>query len=175
MRKPAFLSLLLAFSLSTQAQEFPRLTKFALAESGFEAYLPAYTDNLELSYSEDNSKVWSGDVTSGDLNFGVILVEFAEPLEEDAEMQVALLESYLDYLQSQLDIAESAGYGRGHTLEDYPGVSGLLDFWMDSEGYNWQIKGWVSQKYLAVLLIGSFEEINVNGANMFLNGIRFPE
>lgn len=175
MRKLTAFSLLLALSLTAQAQEFPRLTKFALAESGFEAYLPAYPDNLELSYTEDNSQMWTGEVLSGDLNFGVIVAEFAEPLEEDAEMQVALLESYLDYLQTQLDITESAGYGRGHTLEDYPGVSGVLDYWMDSEGYNWQIKGWVSQKYLAVLFIGSFEEINVNGANMFLNGIRFPE
>ena len=171
--KKLLLPALLLLSLNAQAQDFPRLQKFSIAESGFQAYLPSYPENLELTWSEDSSRVWSGEVEAGGQRFGLICVSLADPLEEDIQLDV--LESYLDYLQEAFPVVESAGYGFGHTLESNPGVKGILDYWDDSEGYSWTIKGWVNANYLAVLYIGGGEEEpNVNGANLFLNGIRFP-
>ncbi|MBK7410208.1 MAG: hypothetical protein IPL49_06065 [Saprospirales bacterium] len=176
MRKLVFLSLLFAFSLFAQAQEIPRFQKFTLSDSGFQAYLPSYPDNLEVSWSEDSAKIWTGEVEANGLLFGLICVEFSEPLDADAEMQVALLESYLDYLQSAFSVEESTGYGYGHTLDSNPDVSGILDYWVDSDGYTWNVKGWVNQKHLAVLYVGGGEEDpEFNSANLFLNGIRFPQ
>ncbi|MCB9285438.1 MAG: hypothetical protein H6563_15340 [Lewinellaceae bacterium] len=176
MRKLLLLSLFLATSLCAKAQDFPRLQKFSIGESGFQAYLPSYPENLELTWSEDSSMVWAGDVEAGGLLFGLVCVQLAEPLEDDDDLQLGLLESYLDYLQEAFNVIESAGYGRGHTLESSPGAKGVLDYWVDSDGYTWKIKGWINTRYIAVLYIGGGEEEpNINGANMFLDGIRFPE
>ena len=166
--------LLLTLPLTLSAQGFPRLQKFSLAESGFQAYLPFYPENVELSWSDDSSKVWTGEVEGGDYLFGVICVEFAEPIGYNAEDNTALLESYLDYLKEAFEIVESAGYGYGHTLESTENAIGILDYWVDSDEASWSIKGWVSNRYLAVLYVGGDREPDVSSANMFLNGIRFP-
>ncbi|MBK6621705.1 MAG: hypothetical protein IPJ00_17755 [Saprospirales bacterium] len=168
--------LLLSVFTPLQAQDFPKLSRYEIGESGFEAYLPCSpADVVDSSVSDDGSPVWTAEVEGGDLLFGIICVKFAEPLGFDAELNTQLLESYLDYLKEAFEVSESVGYGYGHVLELSENALGMLDYWLDSDGYEWKIKGWVSNSYLTVLYVGGGEgELNEEASNMFLDGIRFP-
>lgn len=177
MAKALLLSALLtAASLTAFAQEVPRFAKYDIGESGMAVYMPGDPGDFELTKSEDGSDVYTGEVTSNDFNFAVIAVKFAEPVGDNKEDQEALLTSYLDFLQGQLGVVESAGYGYGHTLDSDEKAHGVIDYWADEDGNDWVIKGWIKGDYLAVLCIyGKGEYPYYSVQDMFLQGIRFPE
>lgn len=177
MKKLAFLPLLLLAALSLEAQDVPRFQKFPFSNSGFEVYLPTAPEEVEEMQAEDGSQMWTVEVIHNDLTYAVIVAKFYEPLGDDAVEQTALLESYLGFLQTQLDIVDSAGFGRGHSLDSDPSVKGVIDYWLDSENFSWSVKGWVNSHYIAVMLLGGDgdRERNPNIEQLFLNGIRFPK
>lgn len=159
------------------AQDVPRFAKYSVGESGCSLYLPGDPGEFEMTYSEDGSAVYTGEVTHGDFNFAVICVQFKEDISgESDEAQVELLTGYMDFLQGQFGVTGSAGYGKGHTLEDYPDAKGVIDYWEDAEGLQYAVKGWVDDHFIAVLLLyGEKEYPYFNAQQMFLDGFRFPE
>jgi hypothetical protein len=176
MTKTFLLMLALGFAnLLLPAQEVPRIQKYAIGESGMNVYMPGDPGEFELTHSEDGSDVYTGEVSSNDFNFAVIAVKFAQPMDGSKEDLEALLTAYMDYLQAQFGIVESAGYGHGHTLDSDEDAYGVIDYWLDDEGSDWVVKGWVKEDYIAVLCIygkGDYPYYSVQ--DMFLQGIRFP-
>ncbi|MCL5073002.1 MAG: hypothetical protein M1308_19250 [Actinobacteria bacterium] len=131
---------------------------------------------FDISYSEDSSIVYASEVQVDNHYFGLICVKFFSKLEGTDSEKEDLLINYLDFLKTAFKIKESAGYGKGHSLESCPSAKGVIDYWEDEKGQKWQIKGWINEEYLSVLYIyGKLEYPNFNIANMFLNGFRFPE
>ncbi|MBK8345873.1 MAG: hypothetical protein IPL12_22865 [Bacteroidetes bacterium] len=49
-------------------------------------------------------------------------------------------------------ITGNAGYGKGHTLEQYPDVVGVID-WEDADSTKYSIAGWINSNHLIVPLI----------------------
>ncbi len=166
-----FLSTLI-FAQESQKHPVPRMKKVQIAETGCAVYIPSET-TFNLSKSEDGSEVYTGEVEFDGFNFAVICVKFAEPIiEKDGRVDV--LTSYMDFLQGQFGIENSAGYGKGHTLESNPDAVGVIDYWQDADAVDYAVKGWIDGKYLAVLLLygeGEYHYFNVQ--EMFLNGFRF--
>ncbi len=156
----------------------PRFAKYPVSGTGCSVYLPAPPEAFEKSLSEDGSEVYVGEVTHGDYFFAVILVQFTAETAagfETADDKTALVESYLDFLKGQFDVAEAAGYGRGHTLDGAPLAVGVIDFWKGRDGVEYAVKSWCDGKYLGVLaLYGPKEYPHFNAQQVFLNGFRFP-
>ena len=171
-----FLNLILFCSITASAfTQVPRLAKYPISDSGAFAYFPAAPE-FELTYSEDSSKVYTGEVVSDSFNFAGIVVDFYENIGNDKAVNEALLISYLDFLKAEFIITEAAGYGRGHTLESNANAVGVIDYWVDADGVNYQIKGWVTDSMMAVMIIYGYSEYPIfNIAQMYLNGFRFPE
>jgi hypothetical protein len=162
--------------LRAGAQEpVPRFHKQGIANTGLSVYAPTDSFLLEASYSEDSSLVYSGAVDLGSFSFSVIAVEFREPLTDyTVEDMEGLLESYLDFLQGQLGVTESAGYGEGHRLESDSTVIGVIDYWQDDIANQYAVKGWVNPYNLVVLYIVGIEEYPYyNAQQMYLDGVRF--
>jgi hypothetical protein len=138
-----------------------------------DAYMPEQP-TVERTLSEDSSAVFTCEVKWQDFFFAVIAVKFSAPMEDDVQQEVA--ESYMDFLKGQFGITSAAGYGRGHTLESHGAAKGIIDFWQDGDGNQYQLKTWVDSKNLAVMMIyGPKEFPNYNVAQVYLNGFRFPE
>lgn len=178
MKKSLFMFAFAGLCLMVQAQEVPRFAKYPVGETGCMVYLPAAPEGFEVNDSEDGSQVYTAEVTQGGFNWSVIVVEFKEPLGEtvDKESNADLLAGYMDFLQAQLGITGSAGYGRGHSLESHEDATGLIDYWEDAEGLQYAVKGWIDNYHLAVLVLYGKEEYPIyNAQDMFLNGFRFPE
>ncbi len=165
-------------TLCNQAQEtFPRMVKQAIGTSGCQAYFPGTVESFELSYSEDGASVYTGEIEANGYSFATITVKFIEPIpDRDAVVWDGLVDSYLSYLQQQFSVTDSAGLGKGHTLESHPVAKGYLDYWVDADGVQYVIKAWMDENYLGILFVyGDTNQLNFNIQQIFLDGFRFPE
>jgi hypothetical protein len=114
-------------------------------------------------------------VESGEFNYGVICVRFNDTDEGTEDELIELLISYLDFLQGQLGITGTVGYGKGHRLAQYTDVYGVLDYWEDVDGFQYTVMGWISNEYLAVQLVYGIKEAEQPVYNMYFQGLRLPE
>jgi hypothetical protein len=155
------------------SEPVPRFERVPVGETGFEAFVPRGFPELEANTSQDGSLVATGELALGNFHFMIIGVRLKDALPADDTE--AVLESYLDFLKTQLAIERSAGYGKGHRLDDQPEARGMIDFWVDKDGDEWAVKGWVTPTHLAVLAVyGRGEYPYHNAMQMFFEGVRFP-
>ncbi len=172
MIKNTLLLLIVSLSVTAHAQ-VPRFEKHQVGTTGVSLYCPT-TPEFELSYSEDSSAVYTTDMEVDSFNFSAIVVEFSSEMGEDKTANEELLITYLDFLQNQFEITGNAGYGKGHTLEQYPDVVGVIDYWEDADNTQYSITGWINSKYLVVLLIYGPETYpNYTVTELYFNGVRF--
>jgi len=175
MKKIIPLFSLITFIAFTASAQVPRFSKYQVNQTGRYAYFPSAPGTFDVTKSDDGSDVYTGEVEFEGTSYGLIMVDFTAGLNDESNKEDLgnLLTDYLDFLQSQFGIIESAGYGKGHTLESNPAATGMLDYWTDETGAPWVIKGWIDKKTLAVMFIYG-TELPVQGAqDMFLNGFRF--
>jgi hypothetical protein len=170
------LLLLAGFQTAAFAQKAPRFTKTPVGDSGASVYLPGLPVDQTVSYSPDSSKVYTMeaiDTSQGaSYRFGVIVVNLNGVDLKDMEEE--MLTQYMDYLKDMFGVKQSAGYGKGHTLDTHPTAKGVLDYWLDAEETHWVVKGWAAESTLFVMFIYGPEDYpNVNVAQLYLNGARF--
>jgi hypothetical protein len=146
-------------------------------DSGCSAYFPSIPE-WELSYAEDSSLVWLGEVSEGDIFYGVICIEFSEPFEYDASKDelISVAENYLDYLRGEFKIVSHTGYVTGYKMESNGVATGISDNWTDDEGDPWAIKTWIDPFNMAVLYIYSSPDIPfTDNEDFYFNSFRFPD
>lgn len=163
------------FFLASAAQDVPRFAKYAIAASGCHCYFPADPGSFDIQKSDDGLNMYVGEVNSGGAYYSIILVDLGDTYANAGKTELeSLMTSYLDFLKGQLSITEAAGYGLGHTMESNVDAAGVIDFWEDADGTDYDVKAWCDSHFLAVLMVYSKEEINYNYKSLFLNGFRFP-
>ncbi|MDP4264643.1 MAG: hypothetical protein Q8941_19090 [Bacteroidota bacterium] len=170
MKKWLFLLLLLYCCTGSFSQV---LKKYPINFSGCSAYFFCDPGAFAVDYSDDSSKVYTGECTNQETSYGIICVKLKDTVANinDAE---ELLVSYLDYLKKNFKIVSSAGYGKGHRLKDRENTRGIIDYWKDEEKNNWKIKGWTDGKFIGVLYTYSKKDLSETMANVFLDGFRLP-
>lgn len=176
MKKLIFLVFVLILSnVKSQTSSIPRLEKVSIPECGCSVYMPKGTSMFNKAFSEDSSLVFTAEyITEDNFSFSAITVKFKESLGKDKTTNEEMLMMYMDYIKSQLKITASAGYGKGHTMEKYPDALGIIDYWEDSSGYQFAVKGWIDGEKLAILYIAGTTEYPVfNLQQMYLDGFRF--
>lgn len=160
-------------SPADSTKRIPRFSKSEIGKSGAYAYFPNPNPEIDVTYSEDSSQVYTYEERIGEHNFALIHVKISIPLE-DSLTEIQTLLSYLDFLKEQFSVTQSAGYGMGHTLEDSPETQGLIDYWEDADGLQYAIKAWVNKNYITVFLIYGQDEYPIyNVQQMYFNGIRY--
>lgn len=169
MKKIALL-LIAAFSLYTGSAQL--IKKYPISNSGCAAYMYCAA-KFEVSKSQDSSLVYTGECTTGEVTYGVICVKLLTPLT-DLDMAENLLIAYADHLKGSFDITQSAGYGKGHHLNNNDNTRGILDYWQDNDKNNWKIKAWTDGKFIGFLYAYSKKELPDTKINVFLDGFRMP-
>ncbi|HRA10552.1 MAG TPA: hypothetical protein PKX31_02715 [Chitinophagaceae bacterium] len=163
------LILFLFMAVSSQAQT---LKKYPISSSGCSFY--NYCESkFKLDYSSDSSKVYTGECTVEDITYGTICVLLLNPVT-DLVAAEDLLIAYVDYLKSSFSIKKSAGYGKGHRLNNNENTRGILDYWEDGEGDKWKIKAWTDGKYIGFMYAYSSKNLPEAKINVFLEGFRLP-
>ncbi|MBI5371364.1 MAG: hypothetical protein HZA79_04970 [Sphingobacteriales bacterium] len=168
--RPVFLLPVVFFLyLAAPAQGFK---KYPIDNSGA-AFYSFCEIRFEASKSVDSSAIWSGECVKEDVHYGVICVKLLNPI---AELPLAedMMISYADYLKTSFEITKSAGYGRGHLLNNNEKTRGIIDYWGDLEKNNWKIKAWTDGKYVGFLYAYTKKELPESKINLFLDGFRLP-
>lgn len=167
------LVLLPAAILYGQKPPIPHFTKHLIGSSTSSAYFPTGNPVFEENMSEDMSVIITSETMIGEHSFYLIHVDLKEKVADSIDRE-NLLVSYLDYLQQSFAIAEAAGYGKGHTLENYPKAQGIIDFWYDLDGNEYSVKGWITEEHITVFLVyGVGEYPYPTAKELFFNGIRY--
>lgn len=169
MKRTALYLLPILLSVTAHAQV---MKKYAISNSGCQAYFYCDPGGFGYSYSEDSSVVWTGECEQGEVKYGCICVKLSQPTS-DLQSAEDLLVSYLDYLKDMFEIEESTGYGKGHRLQNREDTRGIIDYWKDSDGNQWKIKAWSDGKFIGVLYTYSQKELNDSKTDLYLNGFRF--
>lgn len=175
VKKLAFTLLtFMACSHTLPAQE--RMAHYPVAQTGITVYMPVNPGAFEFNYSADSAKIYRGVAETADsIAWGVVVAELKDTLP--GAFKPETLKGFMNYLQQVFGITGSAGYGEGHTLDNYPNAVGIIDFWGDEAGYDWSVKGWADGRYLCVLFVAARDEIekNYTKTQLFFNGVRFPK
>ncbi|MBI2730657.1 MAG: hypothetical protein HYX40_07900 [Sphingobacteriales bacterium] len=166
-----FLSVTLLFIVFNAHSQ--QLKKYPVAKTGCSVYMFCDPGNFETSYSEDSSKVITGECIKDGFSYGLIYVQLKEIIhsKEDAE---GLLESYLNFLKGQFTIREAAGYGKGMHLKEREDIIGMIDYWQSEDNQHWSIQGWTDGKILTVLYVKGSEQADYNKQQLFFKGFLFP-
>ena len=165
-------SLLIAFSVCFLLSRAQTLKKVPISNSGCSVFTFCEF-KFEKDYSEDSSLVFVSECAKDNVTYGVICVKLLLPADNLDKAEESLI-SYLDYLKSSFKILKSAGYGKGHRLNNNENTRGVIDYWEDSDKNNWKIKAWTDGKFIGVLYGYSAKELNETKLNIFLEGFRFP-
>ena len=167
------LFLLVCSSLSAFSQ-VPRFSKFDIKDTGAAIYMPSEPE-IEVSYSEDNSIVYSAMVEHDNVGYSFIVVQLAETMEDNPEVWEGVLLAYMEFLNTEVfELTGIVDPGLGHTLDSHPRARGVIQYGEDADGIQYSFKGWADEKMLAVLYVMSEGEVNFNFQQLFLNGFRFP-
>lgn len=162
--------LLLLITLATHAQS---LKKYPISNSGCSLYMYCNPERFDFDYSEDSSKVYTGECVNTEVNYGIICIKLLKPID-NLEAAEEMMISYLDFLKADFHVKSSAGYGKGHMLNKNENTRGIVDYWKDTENNNWKIKAWTDGKYIGVLYAFSQKELPETRVNVFLDGFRLP-
>ena len=165
---PVVLALLFVQSLDAQS-----LKKYPISNSGCSLYLYCDPKKFDFDYSEDSSKVYTGECISNEVNYGVICIQLLKPVD-DLNAAEELMISYLDFLKADFNVRTAAGYGKGHRLNQDENTRGIIDYWKDGEQQNWKIKAWTNGKFIGVLYAHSLKELSESRVSTFLDSFRFP-
>lgn len=170
-----FILFALASLVSTAQEKVPHFTRVSIANSGVSIYMPDDEEFVvDTQTSPDGALVFTGEVLCGEYRFATIVVNFNELKLETKEDKESMLTSYLDYLQESFSITANAGYGKGHTLEKYPNVVGVIDYWQDIDEDEWAIKGWASETQLVIfMLYGTGTYPYLNAQQLFFDSVQF--
>ncbi|MGB3007870.1 MAG: hypothetical protein WBC06_15250 [Chitinophagaceae bacterium] len=168
--KKNLLFFVLLFSITNSFGQ--SLKKYPISNSGCSVY--NYCDiKYDISKSQDSSTVYAGECSKDEISYGVICVKLLEPVK-DLNAAEELLISYADFLKSSFKITKSAGYGKGHRLNNNENTLGIIDYWEDAEKENWKIKAWTDGKFIGFLYAYSKKELPETKINLFLDGFRLP-
>ncbi|MEQ1677359.1 MAG: hypothetical protein ABL876_11690 [Chitinophagaceae bacterium] len=170
MKKNFFVLLLLLVSLLVQSQT---IRKYPVGNSGCSSYMFCAA-KFDMSKSQDSSVVYSGECINGDVGYGVICVKLLKP-QNNLDMAEDLIIAYSDHLKESFDIVKSAGYGRGHHLNNNENTRGIIDYWEDKEQNHWKIQAWTDGRYIGFLYAYSKKELPEARINVFLNGFRIAD
>lgn len=165
--------LLLPFLLlATLASRSQTLKKYPVSNSG--CYLYSYCNaSYDVDYSEDSSKVFTGECVAADVTYGIICVKLLNSIS-DLDAAENLMISYTDFLKTSFNITRATGYGKGHRLAQHEKTRGIIDYWEDKEGDTWKIKSWTDGRFIGFMYAYSKKELPEQKVNVFLDSFRFP-
>ena len=165
------LAILFTFQFFTVSAQ--TLKKLPVGRSGCSIYTYCPT-KFDFDYSEDSSAVYTGECLNAEVTYGTICIKLLKPINDLAAAEEMMI-SYLDFLKADFHVKSSTGYGKGHTLNKNEQTRGVLDYWKDTEGQNWKVKGWTDGKYIGVMYAFSKKELPEGKVNAFLDGFRLPQ
>lgn len=124
---------------------------------------------IDRSQTKDGDMMHTGEWTKNGITYGIILIEMQRSLEfPEAE---ETLKTFMDSLQAPFDIVSNSGIQPAVDLK----LEGRMvqDYWQDSKGQDWKVKGLTNGSEIALLYIRGINDISVVVEDAFLDSFSF--
>jgi hypothetical protein len=156
MKKLVTLLLISGSALIGKAQDAPQpeLVKTMIGKTTCFASMPTGMTWSAPTKTADSSDVYSGSKDCGHgFTFGVILVQFSEPLFSSPDELEDEMIVYMEGLKKSWNVTKASGYGRGLIMTSDAKARGVIDYWTDKDGKEYAIKGWCNKTGYGIMYI----------------------
>jgi hypothetical protein len=145
----------------------PKFKRYLIGQSGCTSLLLSGGNQLHIKHTKEGDVIYFNDSYIESVTFGMICVRMKQVYSlHQAE---TILVQYINRVRKPLSIA----YTLSMEVEKGDGQITITDYWQDSEGTDWKIRGYTNGKAVAVLYVKNVTEAPVKEHDTFLNGFRF--
>ena len=146
--------------------------KYSIGHTGCTLLLPQNSGKFSTSFTNAKDMMHFKELTRGEVTYGSVVIQLLEPLDvmAEAEKKLAL---FMNTLQASYDVECNTGLSLGFTQKQNPLARGIVDYWQDSDGVDFKVKGWTNGRFIAVLYIRNISEVPVAKQEMYLDSLQF--
>lgn len=164
------LILLLTSSFLFRAAE-KKAALTTVSSCGYTALLPAKPVTKRLE-DEHGNKVYVGQTNEDGVTYGFATVELDRILNSRCKAEQALF-LFMEDMHASFGIAFTTGLQHGYSHPHSDAVWGMTDYWQDTQGIDWKVKGWTDGRVMTVLYIKDLANAGMAQQEAFLNSFQF--
>jgi hypothetical protein len=127
-------------------------------------------ETFDSVVTESGDLLYFNDFTEKKVTYGAICIELRQPY--DLDTATALLRNYIDKLRPSFRIACHTGL---HPDDDWNTTDSrtMVDFWQDSNGLDWKVKGYTNGSVMAILYVKNIGQAQTGLQDQFLDSFHF--
>jgi hypothetical protein len=144
----------------------PRFRRYQIC-LGCSSLLHSAARRLHIRQTREGDKLYFNEYAEDGITYGLICVQM--PVAQNLPEAEKILVQYINRVRKPFHIScnlsmEMEKMGRTVTVTDY---------WQDSAGFDWKIKGYTNGKLLSLLYVKNITDTSVKNHDAYLNGFRF--
>lgn len=136
-------------------------------------YLPAEAADFKCTATRAGDAMHFGEAMDAcGVTYGVITISLSAPIPGGVSAQT-LLSNFMSALHPSFGIVHVLGEEGDLPHASCLQTKGIVDYWQDSDGIDWKVKGWSNGGQVAVLYVRNINTAEACTADIFLDSIRF--
>lgn len=159
------LFLFLATSLVLR-QAVPRFKRYIVCP-GCSTLLNTGSKKLHIRHTKEGDKLYFNDYSSDGVTYGMICVEMSDQFTLHQAEDILL--HYISRVRRPLHISHNVSMDLAYENATIT----ITDYWQDSAGTDWKVKGYTNGKVVAVLYVKNISDAAVKNHDTYLDGFRF--
>jgi hypothetical protein len=165
-----FLATAFLVKLSATHRKF---VTFFIGNTGCRVDLPATTATFHKSYTIHEDVMYMSEYRQANVYYGIVAVKLNREVEE-MDRATDLLDAFISTFHGYFCIEHRTGFDASVTEHDDQVVVSGTDFWQDTKGIDWKVRGWTNGKLMSFLYVKNINEIDTERQDHFLKSFRFP-
>lgn len=130
------------------------------------------SDSFESTWTPSHDTMYINEMKDGSAVYGVIAIDLFEPTD-NLDHAEGILGQFMNSLHSTFDIEHHTGLINGYTQTAHRQVRGIVDYWQDTDGIDWKVKGWTNGQVVSLLYVKNINEVPVHRQDFFLDSFQF--
>jgi hypothetical protein len=145
--------------------------KVPVSSCGRTAQLPSTP--LTRTFCDDTGNpVYVGQAGEGPCLYGFATVELQTVIHDRSRAEQALF-LFMEDMHDSFSIAHTTGLEHGYHHRHSSEVWGMTDYWQDSDGVDWKVKGWTDGRVMTVLYVKNIGAGVLAQTEAFLDSFQF--
>jgi hypothetical protein len=165
------LLMILASSLVSRLIPKKQFRVFPVGSTGCTALLEGNDIVFDSAVTGSGDTLYFHEFREKEASFGLICIKMLD--EYDRDEALMMLTAYMEKLRGPLYVLHHTGLRRAADWNSETSVA-VMDYWQDSEGVDWKVKGYTNGRVMAVLYVRNISEVSVSRTDLFLDGFGCP-
>jgi hypothetical protein len=160
------LILLLATSFALRLNSPRKFKNVTIGHTGCSALLLQHDNSIDSTVTESGDRLYFHEAEENGVGYGMICVDMRTAVDQSEAM--TMLEAYMDSLRGPFYVLHNTGV---HAAANWnqASVSSLTDYWQDSQGVDYKVKGYTNGRVLAILFVRNISQLDVSLQDQYLD------